>query len=420
MIAQTTTLLLTQADSARAIATVYTVSLLATLPLIVAGIASFALRCAGAQARVLVWRSAVIALLVLFIGRQLPLHAFAWAVPATLAAPLIALGRVQVTAESVSALRSIAGAQDTLAVSWDVIVLLRTLLVVYLVGVSVVVIPTIVATLRFRRFAGRASSADASEWPIDDARSTLGIHRAVRLLASVDVSVPMTWGVFRPVVLVPACAKAWNDRERRMVLLHELAHVRSADWAFNVAARVVCAVFWFHPGAWWIARAMRADCEVACDDRVIRAGVRRSDYAELLVNAAEVLNAGPVPSHVALALSERSGLRGRLTSVLDVQHDVRPIARGWAGVAAVVTLVVACPTSAVQLAPSRDVLTTLMADARWESRAYAVMGLAKRQDSVAVARSAAEQDPSPRVRAWARYALGQSAAPSSNSAERRH
>jgi bla regulator protein BlaR1 len=420
MIAPATTLLLTQADSARAIATVYTVSLLATLPLVVAGLAAFALRSAGAQARLLVWRSAVIALLVLFIGRQLPLHACAWALPATLAAPLIALGRVQVTAESLGALRSMMGAQDTLGVSRDIIALVRTLLLIYLCGVAAVAVPTIAATMRVRRFARRANSADAIDWPIDEVRSTLGIHRAVRLLLSADVLVPITWGVLRPVVLVPAHAHAWADSERRMVLLHELAHVRAADWAFNIAARVVCAVFWFHPGVWWIARAMRADCEMACDDRVIRAGVRRSDYAELLVNAAEVLNASHAPSDVALALSERSGLRGRLASVLDVQHDVRPIARGWAGLAAVVTLIVACPTSAVQLAPSRDVLTTLMTDARWESRAYAVIGLARRQDSVAVARSAAEDDPSPRVRAWARYALGQSAAPSSAAAALDH
>ena len=75
--------------------------------------------------------------------------------------------------------------------------------------------------------------------------------------------------------------------------------------------------------------------------------------------------------------------------------------------AAVSTFAVAGPVSAVQLAPSREVLTTLMLDARWESRAYAVVGLAQRRDTIAVARSAAELDPNPRVRAWARYALGE-------------
>ena len=64
----------------------------------------------------------------------------------------------------------------------------------------------------------------------------------------------------------------------------------------------------------------------------------------------------------------------------------------------------------IQLAPTRGVLTSLMQDASWELRAYAVVGLAQRPDSVAVARKAAELDPSPRVRAWARYALGERAA----------
>ena len=61
--------------------------------------------------------------------------------------------------------------------------------------------------------------------------------------------------------------------------------------------------------------------------------------------------------------------------------------------------------SAVRLAPNRDVLTTLMRGERWESRAYAVIGLAERADSVDVARAASRNDPNPRVRAWASYAL---------------
>jgi hypothetical protein len=169
---------------------------------------------------------------------------------------------------------------------------------------------------------------------------------------------------------------------------------------FGLLARLVFALYWFHPGAWLVARALHDDCEHASDDRVIRSGVRRSDYAELLIVAADDLL--PTP---AFALAGRGGLRRRLAAVLDTARDVGPLARGWLGVAAVFTALVAGPMSTVQLAPTRDVLATLMRDSRWESRAYAVLGLAQRPDSVAVAVSAAERDPSPRVRAWARYAL---------------
>jgi hypothetical protein len=206
---------------------------------------------------------------------------------------------------------------------------------------------------------------------------------------------------------LPLAATAWGEEQLRIVLLHELGHVRAGDWAFNLLGRVACALYWFHPGVWFVTRWLRDDCELACDDRVIAAGVRRSDYAELLVSAATSLCTGRAFNASALALAQRRGLRGRLAAVLDIRHDVRPLQRGWATVAAVATLSVAGPMSAVQLAPTRDVLTTLMRDTRWESRAYAVLGLAQRPDSIAVARSAAELDPNPRVRAWARYALGQ-------------
>jgi hypothetical protein len=185
-----------------------------------------------------------------------------------------------------------------------------------------------------------------------------------------------------------------------MALMHEMAHVRSSDWLFYVASRAVCALLWFNPGVWWIARALRDDCEQACDDRVIASGARRSDYAELLLNAA-----ARAPSIPALALSRPRGLRARIAAVLDVRHDIRPAARSHLVAAALVATIVAVPISVVQLAPTRDVLTNLMLSTQWESRAYAVLGLAERADSVAVARTAAELDPNPRVRAWARYAL---------------
>jgi beta-lactamase regulating signal transducer with metallopeptidase domain len=401
-------LLTTQADSAHAVAAVYTVSLLVTVPLVAAGIAAFLLRHSSAEARSLVWRSAIMALLLVFLGRQLPLllpldsfgirmHWMAWVVPPALAAPLVELGRLQVASA------------PTLGSAANGSAVVRLLLFVYLAGVVAVLVPTMIASARARRRLRRATPVRGLAWTtvIADAQTTLGMSRRVEVFIDPAAAMPMTWGFLRPVVVLPANAAAWIGSERRMVLMHELSHVRTADWMFNLAGRVACAFYWFHPGAWWIVRGLRADCEIACDDRVIAAGVRRSDYAELLVAAAASLRPAYRARGSALALAARAGLRVRLAAVLDTHHDVRPLARGWVAAAAVATLMVAGPMSAVQLAPTRGVLTTLMLDARWESRAYAVLGLAQRADSVAVARTAAELDPNPRVRAWARYALGE-------------
>jgi beta-lactamase regulating signal transducer with metallopeptidase domain len=398
-------LLATQADSARAAVSVYTATLLATLPLVAAVIAALVLRQARAEARALVWRCVVVAIAMIVIGRESPAHAVAWALPATLATPLVALGRVQVA--STPAMSHAAHAAESIGAAGLVV---RALAIVYVAGFIAVLVPMLAAWIAVWRQSRQAHplADDAWDATLADACRALSIRRAVRLLVAHDARVPMTWGIARPVIVLPGAALAWSDDRRRMVLMHELSHVRSADWAFKLVARALCAVFWFHPGMWWLARQLRDDCERACDDRVLAAGAKRSDYAELLVLTADDLHG----CSAALALSSTTGLRGRLAALLDGRHhDIRPLARGWVAGAAVLTIATAGPTSTVRLAPTRDVLTTLMSDARWESRAYAVLGLAQRADSVAVARSAAERDPSPRVRAWARYALGQADTP---------
>jgi beta-lactamase regulating signal transducer with metallopeptidase domain len=292
------------------------------------------------------------------------------------------------------------------------------ILVVYGAGVLSVLASTFVALWRARRLLERARPADAG-WRLaaDEARSMLSLRRRIRVLISRDVSVPVTWGYWRPVVVLPASLPKWNASERRLVMLHEAEHARSGDWLFALAARAACALYWFHPAVWWTANQLRADCELACDERVVAAGVRRSDYADLLVRAVDALaSARGADVLPALALSRRVGLRGRLSALLEAPREARPLARRWAAAATAATLIASAPLSAVELAPTREVLTTLMSDTRWESRAYAVLGLAQRPDSIAVARSAAALDPSPRVREWARYALGRQAVPAGLSA----
>jgi beta-lactamase regulating signal transducer with metallopeptidase domain len=284
--------------------------------------------------------------------------------------------------------------------------------------VLAVLLPTAIASLRVRRLINRACPIEDDGWTtaLADAQRSLGLRRSVGLFMSADVVVPMTTGFLHPVIALPWSAERWDDGQRRIVLMHELAHVRAGDWLFNLIGRLTCALYWFHPGVWWISRQLRHDCELACDDRVIESGVRRSEYAELLVEATDrLVHTSAMSAAGAPALAEPGGLRARLSAILDAGHVTRPLARRWVAVAAMTTLAVAGPTSAVQLVPTRDVLTMLMRDARWESRAYAVIGLAQRRDSVAVARSVAERDPNPRVRAWARYALGGSSVVSSRS-----
>lgn len=393
---------LTPADSARAVGAVYTISLLALLPILVAAATAVALRRASAEGRVLVWRAAIVLLISMFVVRPFAGQSTAWVVPAILASPLVALGRVQMTTLAL-------GSHDGMdqVSNAGVVMMIQVLLAVYVTGAIVVLAPTVIAFARARQALSSASPA-GPEWDelLDDSRRRLGIGRRVRLFVSRDVGIPMTWGCLRPVVLLPHAIAEWSANERRLALMHELTHVRRDDWLFAVVARVSCAAYWFHPGVWFLARRLREDCEIACDDAVLACGARQSDYASLLMRAAESLRCDSARRRAALAFARRGGLRRRLSLIVDTGRAVRPLARRWRMAAATATLGLVWPMSAIQLAPTRDVLTTLMRDGNWQTRAYAVLGLAQRPDSVAVARTAAEWDPNPRVRAWARYALG--------------
>jgi hypothetical protein len=196
----------------------------------------------------------------------------------------------------------------------------------------------------------------------------LGVRRPVALLRAEGAVMPMTWGVRRPVVLVPAHADRWSTARRRDVLRHELAHVVRRDWATQLVARVACAIHWFNPCVWLATRAMRAERERACDDRVLRAGSRPSDYATHLIELARAFRADAAPA--ALAMARPSRLAGRLLAVLDGRRRRAAMTgRQVAGSAAIALLAVivvgtAAPVEAGSAAAGAAAPRASRADAR--------------------------------------------------------
>src|SRR6185312_16017319 len=122
-------------------------------------------------------------------------------------------------------------------------------------------------------------------------RADLGVKRRVELVQGSAKAMPMTWGWRRPVILVPAGAEAWPEPRRRAVLLHELAHVARGDYATQIAAEIVRALYWFNPLVWTATRRLRLESEQACDDRVLTAGAQAADYAGDLLDIARSFRA---------------------------------------------------------------------------------------------------------------------------------
>lgn len=190
---------------------------------------------------------------------------------------------------------------------------------------------------------------DAILIELDQARDALAIDREVRLLRSGRISVPVLWGFFKPVLLLPADVVTWPAERLRVVLLHELAHLKRYDGILLIATRIAVSIFWYHPLAWALERAGRSECERACDDLVLAGGTKPSEYADHLLAIARSMPTFDPFRSVTLAMSRKSQLEGRLLSILQ-PHVARRILSGrGVAVACAVAVAVIIPVSALRL-----------------------------------------------------------------------
>ena len=221
-----------------------------------------------------------------------------------------------------------------------------------------------VGWLRVRRIARGAEPIRGADWieERDALALRLSVKRAVELKESASVPVAMTSGLLRPLLLLGRASRLWAVERRRVVLLHELAHVKRFDWASVLVAEFAVAVYWFHPLAWWIGRRARRDAERASDDLVISSGVKPSVYAGHLLGLFRAMATPAHPVAPALAAVRPSHFEERLRAILDPRAlrlwqptgAARWAAAGLLVVATGVTIVEPWAPAAVKCASARS------------------------------------------------------------------
>jgi TonB family protein len=175
----------------------------------------------------------------------------------------------------------------------------------------------------------------------------LGCRRAIRIEQSMDESMPMTWGIFRPRILLPRSAEYWPDSRLRAVLAHEIAHVQRMDWLTQMGAQVVCSMYWFNPLFWMAANRMHRESELASDDAVLRLGVDARDYATHLLDIARSFCKSKTAW--ALAMARPSHLEKRFAALLTAKIKREAVSLRKSTLIAVTAIGVLVPLAAIQV-----------------------------------------------------------------------
>lgn len=181
----------------------------------------------------------------------------------------------------------------------------RLLLCVWAAGAAGMALYFTLAHIRFLR---RCREALPAEVPAADAVvRNFGLRRRVRVLVCRQVSTPLTYGLLRPVILLPPGMEDAPEGTVRCALTHELVHVRALHVPLKYLLAAALCLHWYNPLVWLMYALANRDIELSCDEQSLRRlGGDRAQYAAVLIDLEAGRGAGPLLSGLgAQAVRER-------------------------------------------------------------------------------------------------------------------
>ena len=319
-------------------ALLFTVALKATALLSGAWLVTSGLRRGSAAARHLVWTLAFAGLLMLpVLSGWLP----TLPVPVAYKLPPGAVFRAAASSVELPPSRAQRGTgADRGAPAMGHVDLGAYLSGVWAAGAMVLWSQMLVSWARLRRIRRRAPAfalADMAK-----------VHPFPEILRTPSGTMPITFGVRRPVIFLPADAAEWSADRRRMVVMHELAHVRRGDVITHLMARAAVSLYWWNPLAWFGWRRFLKERECAADDLVLATGARASEYASHLLEIARSLRSWPTATSTAVAMARGSQLEGRILRILGSRVNRNAPRRAVVALAACLATALLIPFAAVE------------------------------------------------------------------------
>ena len=194
-------------------------------------------------------------------------------------------------------------------------------------------------------------------------KTQFAITRRAAVLVSDHINVPAVLGVVWPVLLIPpSMLSGIPAHQLRVIVAHELAHIRRYDYLVNLCQMLIESVLFFNPCVWWLSRQLRIEREACCDALAVSATGQPMDVAQTLVDFADrcTVPAVPGPQLVqAFADHNPGSLFARVRRIV-LPGDPPPVRLPWHSVLGI-TLVCLLLMYGVE----RGTHTAIVAAAEW-------------------------------------------------------
>ena len=182
----------------------------------------------------------------------------------------------------------------------------------------------------------------------------LGLSRRIKLLQNRDISAPITFGIWNPVIILPAEAQEWDTSQISAIFIHELAHIQRYDSVWNALSHIASAVYWFNPLMWYAVRQLRIEQEHSCDDVVILSGGQPATYAEYLLSFMRSdRNSGLSPAGV-LPFLRHNQIEMRIRAILNPVITRKRLKKSFVITAVFIAVITILPVAALTFSPQEQ------------------------------------------------------------------
>lgn len=192
----------------------------------------------------------------------------------------------------------------------------------YIVGIliQIIIVTHAYTRLHFIRKHGTEEVPPLWRELFNELKQTITIKPNVKFYLSSKVTVPLTIGYFKPIILFPiALVNNLDIKHVESILLHELAHIRRHDYLLNFIKIIIETILFFNPFIWLLSRKIESERENACDDFVVGYTGTPIAYAQALMSV-ELLRADLPSPYAMAATNNKHSLLTRIKRITKMER----------------------------------------------------------------------------------------------------